>query len=99
MKAIHPLKIAGLFRAPAWSECLIFISSVFAECSYVADSDLDRKIAAGPEGLSRDNTHARATNDAEQLVGESSTVGGASHAFMTGSGGKRMTDSGTPRWK
>jgi hypothetical protein len=75
MKAIHPFKIAGLLRAPASSASLIFTPSAFAERPYVVDPDLDRKIAADPGSLGRDNTRARAINDVGQVVREASTVG------------------------
>src|SRR5690242_19055334 len=95
MKTIHLFKISRLIQTAILSASLIFTSSVFATSYSSYLIDLNSRKVTDLGSLGGGNTQATAINDAGQVVGESRTVGGVSHAFMTRPNGVGMTDLGT----
>jgi probable HAF family extracellular repeat protein len=91
---IHLFKIYRLIQAAILSASLIFTSSAFAAySSYLVDLNSGKVTDLG--SLGGGSTHPTAINDAGQVVGQSNTVGGSSHAFITAPGGVGMNDLGT----
>ena len=82
------------FLAAAFSIGFGFISHAAAqERTYLID--LNKRTATELGNLGGGWSRARALNDSGQVVGESSTLAGGYHAFITGPNGKGMRDLGT----
>jgi probable HAF family extracellular repeat protein len=95
MKITLGFKLRGFILAAAFSAGLGFGTSASAQVRHSFLVDLNSKTVTDIGTLGGDESRAYGINDAGQVVGWSTTAGGAQHAFITGPNGMGMRDLGT----